>query len=87
MKDLRFFWLLRVQGSVDYNVPRMVDFSPYSFSYRKSSCVTNQYYVTDILPSDPFPPAHGLLEIWSDLEEGFFQLLSLTWYTGGTMEK
>lgn len=26
MKELRFFWLIRIHGLVDPNVPRMVDF-------------------------------------------------------------
>lgn len=45
VRDLRFFRLLRVHGLVDLNVPRMFC----AFSHRKSSRVTAQYHVREML--------------------------------------
>ena len=87
VKDLRFFWLLRVHGLVDLNVCRIVDFFSCPFSHRKSYCVTNQYHVRAILLQ--WPLFSGSLAVWNLLRPRRRILSSLVsiWCTRGTMEK
>lgn len=58
MKDLRFFWLLRVHGSVDPNVPRMVDFFPVFSVTGKAPVLQVSTMSETYCSNEPFPPAH-----------------------------
>lgn len=87
VQDLRFFWLLRVHGSVDLNICRIVDFSPLLSVTGKAPVLQVSIMSEPYCSNDPFPPVHWLFEICSDIEEGFLHLLSVIRYIGGTMEK